>query len=193
MRLNLGCGPDLRAGYLNVDIVGMRVPTGIDFVVHDLDPDTGWPWPDGSVDEVLMLDFLEHFPYRKTKKILMEVWRVLVVDGFVEIQVPDFDHCSRAVLCHGPYMCNVCGGPMVDYGDCGGCGRTWQLVAEAALHRLYGGQDRPGNWHNMAFSRQFLQGYLEDCGFHNFTWPEEAHQWQNWNFKCRAQKRATFW
>lgn len=55
LRLNIGCGNDIRPGYVNVD--GAALP-GVD-VVHDLDT-VPLPFEAESVDEVVAKDVLEH-------------------------------------------------------------------------------------------------------------------------------------
>ena len=84
MKLNLGCGDDIKEGYLNVDFR----KTHPSVQVQDLSK-FPWPWADGFADEILMLDFLEHFPYAQTERILFECFRILKDDGEVVIQVPD--------------------------------------------------------------------------------------------------------
>lgn len=55
LKLNLGCGGDIREGYCNVDVSDHE---GVD-VVHDLNK-TPWPWSIDTVDEILAIDVLEH-------------------------------------------------------------------------------------------------------------------------------------
>lgn len=201
MRLNLGCGPDLREGYVNVD-----ARPGADLVV-DLSK-FPWPWPDDSVEQILMLDFLEHFSYRKTDKILEECWRVLMPSSEIIIQVPDFEECAKAVLRAFPFDCNKCekqiigneglhaGDPShvaIAHDECPYCGHQRADSDDAALNRLYGGQDYEGNWHHTAFTKSRMRRYLERNGFVNFQDLEIVHQRINWNFKMSATKGMLRW
>src|SRR5687768_3491677 len=107
MKLNLGCGTDIRSGYVNVD----HYPEQADRDrVLDVDLSlVPWPFVDRSAEQVLMFDFLEHLPYAQTTVILDEVYRILVPGGEVQVQVPDMDACARAVLWEPPFCCNRCG------------------------------------------------------------------------------------
>lgn len=195
MRLNLGCGNDVKDGYTNVDF--RPVHPGV--VVADLSS-FPWQWKDETVEEVLMYDFLEHFPYRTTKPMLEEVWRVLKMGGAVEIQVPDFEQCARAILNLTPYICNVCEKPVVEWrasdkklpplDNCPNCNVDLNKVAAAGVARLYGGQDYVGNHHHTTFTRMMLVGYLHESGFDDciFLEDEDDYMRRNWNFKVRAIK-----
>ncbi len=185
MRLNLGCGDDIKDGYVNVDF--RPVHPGV--VVADL-ASFPWQWKDETVDEVLMYDFLEHFPYRSTMPMLNEVWRILKMGASVEIQVPDFEQCARAILKLSPYICNVCEkvvGPFQER-DCLNCKTNLDEVAKAGVRRLYGGQDYVGNFHQTTFTPELLEGLLHSAGFMNFEYLESDHQQRNWNFKVKAIK-----
>jgi SAM-dependent methyltransferase len=81
MKLNLGCGKVIMAGYVNVD---MNPPCDM---IHDLE--TPWPWYSDSVDEIVALDILEHMS--DTIRFLNEAHRVLAVDGRIHIRVPRAD------------------------------------------------------------------------------------------------------
>ncbi len=81
-KLNLGCGSDIRAGYVNVDIVELP---GVD-VVHDLSV-LPLPFADGSASEIICQDVLEHMEYIP---ILEDLYRVLEPGGVLKIRVPHF-------------------------------------------------------------------------------------------------------
>jgi len=197
MRLNLGCGYDIKHGYTNVDFR----KTYPDVYECDLSK-FPWPWATGEVDEILMLDFLEHFPYRDTERILLECFRVLKTSGEVVIQVPDAEHLMHAYLASGPYLCNKCGESMYEptpsnprHGDgptqcvsCKKCGQTAAEISEAAMMRLYGGQDYPGNFHHTCFTESSLIEKASKSGLNLVDFEEVDHQYANWNFKARFKK-----
>lgn len=91
MRLNLGCGEDIRPGWFNIDL---RSDCGAD-IVQDV---TKLPFDDGEVDEILALDLLEHFPAFRTQDILAEWRRVLRPSGTLTIKVPNLQALCEALL-----------------------------------------------------------------------------------------------
>lgn len=190
--LNLGCGSDIRLGYVNVDF---RKGPGVDMVC-DLSV-FPWPFASGAYEEVLMLDFLEHFPYRDTKKILLECNRILGTAGELVVQVPDAEHVCAAFLGSGWYMCNRCGTEEYPHPGaqnvCPKCGQQHESLKEAAMMRLFGGQDYPGNFHHTMFDVHRLDDVVSSCGFSLVDWEEVEHQRANWNIKGRFRKRGSLW
>lgn len=81
-QLNIGCGRDIREGWVNLDITPLP---GVD-VVHDIGQ-VPLPFPSDEFDFVLCKDVLEHIDYVAT---LREIHRILKPGGKVEIQVPHF-------------------------------------------------------------------------------------------------------
>ena len=83
MKINLGCGTNIRPGFVNIDICKHD---GVD-IVHNLDV---FPWPikDNSADFVMAFDVLEHV--RESEKFLEELHRILKTGGIAEIRVPHF-------------------------------------------------------------------------------------------------------
>src|SRR5258708_8631178 len=68
IKLNLGCGPHIAPGYVNVDIVPLP---GGDLVA---DLDQPWPWQDGTVAEILASHLFEHVD--RPLLFMPEAWRV---------------------------------------------------------------------------------------------------------------------
>jgi predicted SAM-dependent methyltransferase len=184
MKLNLGCGSDIRPGYVNVDF---RLLPGVDLVV-DL---SAFPWgfEDGSAEEVLLLDFLEHFPYSQTRRIMLECHRVLHEDGRVVIQAPDAKILGAVLSGRGRYQCNRCGEWMWGITSeewterCPKCGQGEDDAFEAAMMRMYGGQDHQGNFHQTCFTSDSLARLGRACGLFWQGDLEKEHQRANWNFK----------
>ncbi len=82
-RLLLGCGHDVREGWVNLDLAALP---GVD-VVHDLDV---YPWPleAEAFDEIECLDILEHL--RELPDAMRELHRVCAPGGRVRIRGPHF-------------------------------------------------------------------------------------------------------
>lgn len=88
-KLNLGCGMNHRAGWLNVDNSTASKPD----LVWDLE-ETPWPWPGSSVEAMLFNHSLEHMG-QDTKTFLAivgEIYRVGRDGAVVEINVPHPRH-----------------------------------------------------------------------------------------------------
>lgn len=87
MKLNLGSGSKRLPGYLNVDKAGDPE------FRWDLES-TPWPWPDNSVEEILLVHVLEHLG--ETSKsyfaILREIYRVCRAGATIKILVPHPRH-----------------------------------------------------------------------------------------------------
>jgi SAM-dependent methyltransferase len=88
-RLNLGCGTDIRAGWVNLDRAALP---GVD-VVHDLDV-LPLPFADGAFAHICAKDVLEHVDYIP---LLREIHRVLRPNGTLEIQVPHFTSADNYI------------------------------------------------------------------------------------------------
>ena len=81
-KLNLGCGHDVKAGWINLDSAPLP---GVD-VVHDIEK-MPWPFKSESLDHISAIQVLEHVQYIP---VLREAHRVLRKGGTFEIEVPHF-------------------------------------------------------------------------------------------------------
>ena len=86
-RLNLGCGTDIKQGYVNVDI---RVNFGVDKVIN-LNK-VPWKFKDGEFDEVYAKDILEHLGKLTKTEIIEELARITKTGSAVIIRVPCATH-----------------------------------------------------------------------------------------------------
>jgi SAM-dependent methyltransferase len=89
MQLNLGCGNRKLSGWINVD----KYPACNPDQVADLES-LPWPWPDDSVDEVLLSHVLEHLGAATDVYlgIFKELYRVCRDGASVSILVPHPRH-----------------------------------------------------------------------------------------------------
>ena len=85
IKINLGCGKDIRKGWINVDKVKLE---GID-VVHDLNK-FPYPFDDSYADYILLKHVLEHLD--DVVAVMNECHRILKPSGKLEIIVPYYKH-----------------------------------------------------------------------------------------------------
>ncbi len=82
-KLNLGCGTDIREGYVNLDIIKRQ---GVD-VVHDVNR-FPYPFKTSYFDEIYASHLLEHA--EDVLKVLEELYRILKPGGMLIAKVPYF-------------------------------------------------------------------------------------------------------
>lgn len=87
MRLNLGCGRDIRNGWINLDLYEGQ---GVD-IVHDINI-LPLPFEDGQFDHILCKNILEHLNYIP---VIEEIHRILKGGGILSIRVPHFTSKSN--------------------------------------------------------------------------------------------------
>lgn len=87
VRLNLGCGPDNRAGYVNVDAWVDNADLKMDIFAL--------PLPNGSVDEILSSHMLEHLGKFEVPKALQGWHRVLKPAGKLCLNLPDLEWSAQ--------------------------------------------------------------------------------------------------
>ncbi|MFH1802088.1 MAG: methyltransferase domain-containing protein [archaeon] len=82
-KLNLGCGIDIRKGFINIDFEDIK---GVD-IVFDLN-NVPYPFKDNQFEHIIMKNILEHLndPY----KTMQEIHRISCKGAIVEIQTPHF-------------------------------------------------------------------------------------------------------
>jgi predicted SAM-dependent methyltransferase len=143
VKLNLGCGEDVRPGYVNADI---RRIDGV-AVVCDM---KALPFRDGSLEEITARDVIEHVSWRKVPGMVREWRRALRPFGRLILQTPDLEGLLRLYR-------EQCEGWRREDGDDKG--------VDPIVERLYGGQDYEGNFHHVAFDKYTLQALLERESF----------------------------
>ena len=137
-KINLGCGLDKRDGFLNVDINSCHHPDLVCDItnLHVL--------PSSYYDHAIANDILEHIPRLKTRNVLKEWNRILVLDGKLELRVPNV----LALLSLMQLENN-----------------STPAIHETFLQKLFGTQRYHGDFHFIGFSEILLVDMLRDAGF----------------------------
>jgi predicted SAM-dependent methyltransferase len=148
VRLNLGCGSDVRPGWVNVD----KFPATDDVVQAEMPL---LPFEANYADEVLLSHVLEHFGFKDGQTLCQEIHRVLRPSGFAVIEVPDIQWCMAQFL----------GAPEpTDFTDVTNDYNTqhrWGLWAMA----LWGDQHNDGLYHKWGYTAHRLFHLLRHVGF----------------------------
>lgn len=87
MKLNLGCGEDIREGYINIDYHSFE---GVDkiFNLNHIP----YPFEDSSITEIIMQNILEHLdnPFQ----VMKEIYRICKNKAIIKIRIPHFSSCN---------------------------------------------------------------------------------------------------
>jgi predicted SAM-dependent methyltransferase len=135
IKLNIGCGKDIREGYINIDI--RSIPGAVKGDVSRLD------FENNSVDEIVALDIIEHFKMSDVENVLNEWIRVLKPGGKIRIRTPDVKRICKLYYRKAKHK-----------------NMSWQRLS-AIIH---GGQDYPFNYHYITLSFEWLKEMLEKFG-----------------------------
>jgi predicted SAM-dependent methyltransferase len=81
-KLNLGCGNDIRPGYVNLDIVDYGGN-----MIHDINT-FPYPFPDNYFDEIYASHVLEHL--NSFHNTVTELYRISKPGGILEVYAPFF-------------------------------------------------------------------------------------------------------
>ncbi|MGC9050315.1 class I SAM-dependent methyltransferase [Pyrobaculum sp.] len=144
LKVNLGCGADIRTGYVNVDL---RALPGVNVVMDILDE---WPFPYSSLEEVLAIDVVEHVPWRAQLLLWRRLAQHVKPGGRVVVRTPDIELIYEKVVKRRDR----------NYG-----GHGFKMLYEAFSFWIGGGQDYPGNFHYTFFTRNALSELASAYGF----------------------------
>ncbi|CBN58029.1 MULTISPECIES: DUF4214 domain-containing protein [Kamptonema] len=137
-RLNLGCGFDIKCGYLNVDLHEYHKPDLVADIryLHML--------PSGFYEEIIAQDCLEHLPRCETELALKEWSRLLKCGGILKLRTTSLIDLLELFKAE-----------------------NYQTVElqQKLLQCLFGTQAYEGDWHFTAFTQKLLTYYLEAASF----------------------------
>lgn len=135
VKLNVGCGNDIKEGYINIDMYNNKL--GID-VNADL---MRLPFKNNCVDEIFISHTMEHIGIYGVPKTLSEFNRVMKIGAKLVISVPDLDSCIDVWKSKDDQR---------KYRD---------------QEYVFGGQSHDGDFHLNGFNENNLKWVLENYGF----------------------------
>lgn len=147
-KLNLGCGFDIKSGYLNIDFQDFHSP---DLVadIRKLDM-----LPSEYYDEIIAQDCLEHFPRCDTESALFEWSRLLKSKGVLKLRLPNLIGLLELFLWEDKQS----------------------IEAQKTLVQcLFGTQAYEGDWHLTGFTQVLIEHYLEIANFSNIIIKSKDH------------------
>ncbi len=95
MKVNLGCGNDVRSGYINVDKMPPGKMPSDTYRQGDIES-LDWLVEDGSIEEIIALDCLEYLQVAVMKNALLNWVEKLTQGGVLKILVPDCHSVAKA-------------------------------------------------------------------------------------------------
>ena len=159
IKLNLGCGNDIRFGYINIDIRPLK---GVNLVL-DLE-NQSLPFQDNLVSEIVAQDIIEHVSYYKVENLLKECFRVLKPKGTIYIRTPDLEQIYVKAVVEKQTLGDKKGYKLLSY---------W----------IFGGFKNPYDYHKCIFTKELLKELLEEIGFKVVKLSND-----NSNIVCKAYK-----
>jgi predicted SAM-dependent methyltransferase len=149
LKLNLGCGPNIRPGWVNVDLFSSHADLQLDLRKR-------WPFPDSSATHIYSEHAFEHFEFsEEVPHFLSESLRILRDGGVFDVGVPDTE-----------WPMSGYGNPDHEYWQ---FAPTWHPEScETQLDHL-NYHFRQGEQHKYAWDEETLTRSLQRSGFVNIA------------------------
>jgi len=151
MKINLGCGGDIKEGWENIDQYFQADKSVKKMDARNLD------YENDSAEEIYAAHLLEHIPYEQTLITLREWYRVLAPEGKITVIVPDLDMNCKNWLGKGP-----------------------EKYLKDILKAFYGSQSREGQFHHAGFNFETLRDVMSEAGFKNIKETTRDHPNHLW-------------
>jgi len=183
MKLNIGSHSVKIEGFLNVDILDLPNVdivcdiTHIPWTVKGVSPQERFE--DNSVDEILMVEVLEHLSFHDTLKVLREIHRVLKPGGKIHIQVPDCGSMMEMFV-RGEISESIPHKPESVEQVLQIRNATGMRVHPNRFLMAFCGAQKYGvpDIHKNIFWKERLEDLLEDAGFEKIDFKEDPLGWK---------------
>ena len=148
LKLNIGCGPNAKAGWVNLDMSGGSN-------VYAMDLRESIPLDSGSCSLIYSEHFFEHIDYpRKADALLRDYFRLLRPGGRLSIGVPDAEEGLMAYANNNLEWFAVCKSRWHP---------QWANTKMEQINYLF----RQDGEHRFAYDAETLSGALKRAGFSN--------------------------
>lgn len=148
-KLNLGCGWDIKDGYLNIDFQSFHSPTLVADITN-LDM-----LPSNYYEEIIAQDVLEHIKRIRTQEVLNEWSRLLKPNGIIKLRVPNILGLAKLFTWEDKKPINE---------------------QENLIQCLFGTQAYDGDYHYTTFTKDLITHYLATAGL-SISSLKEKDEW----------------
>jgi len=155
MKLHLGCGKEIRAGYINVDLYSPHANIKDDIVELS-------KFGKDEFLEILTNHTLEHLSFEEAGRALRRWYELLAPGGALVLETPDFKQsCLEFATLDFEWIAKNYSSlsRLVQSGD-RGIYTTW-----GRMRNIFGAQDTPGQFHKSGWWRERLAEELSIIGF----------------------------
>ncbi len=156
MKLHLGCGPNVKEGYVNID----GYVEGENVVKMDI---LNMEYPDESADEILSEHLFEHIPFKDEERLFNECYRLLKPGGKLIVETPDMEWlCKQFVDGIDEFNSFYQVGSVDHYfGHGRDTNHRWGMITT----HFFGNQNGGGQFHYNAYTKEKFLAISNMLGF----------------------------
>jgi hypothetical protein len=156
MKLHLGCGPNIREDYINIDKY-VQNENVEQFDILNL------PYQENTVEEILTEHLVEHIPFKEEEQFFNESFRVLKKGGLLIVETPDMEWlCKQFLDAEDNFQAFYKVGSKDHYFGSGkSIENRWGMITT----HFFGNQNGGGQFHFNGYSKQKMIRIGEIIGF----------------------------
>jgi len=156
MKLHLGCGKNIKEGFINIDAYVDY--SGVE--KHDI---FNLPYEDNSIDEILAEHLIEHIKFKDEEAFWREAYRVLKKEGILKVETPDFEWLCKTFLENIDEFKDFYQVGAIDhyFGNGKSVEHRWGILTT----HFFGNQNGEGQFHYNGYTKQKLFKISQIIGF----------------------------
>jgi hypothetical protein len=156
MRINLGCGKNIKPEYLNIDkYTQLEGVVNTDLFTMSVES--------SSVDEIIAEHVFEHVAFSEEAALFEECYRILKKSCELIIEVPDMEWlCNQFLSSHDDFFTfYINGSPDHYFGRGKSIEHRWGIITT----HFFGNQNGPGQFHYNGYTKNKLISISNIVGF----------------------------